>query len=204
MVEEAAHPEKSALAFNDEPLVFRIKIRPWNILRNACLAREALQLGREAAIFRLGPWFNCTFGDGLRFIWNDQIQVKIDRVPEPLTTRASAVGVIKGKQARLRLLIANAAVLAFKALGESQALRCLSHAWCSFENHLSGLAIANLNSIHDSGPRIGRYHEAINEQEHGFGKVDVQQGFRSGELENLTFLIKPVESTGAQVQKAGF
>ena len=89
------------------------------------LLGEALEFGEQRAVFRLGPGLDRAFVQRLRLVGNHQVEIEINGVAEALAARAGAVGIVEGEQPRLGLLVAQIAVLAFKALGKAELLRRL-------------------------------------------------------------------------------
>src|SRR5450755_1054074 len=86
-------------------------------------------------------------------------------------------------------------------MGKSQPLDRLAIARSSFKDNFPGFAIADFDRIDDPGTLVRRYYEAIHQSEHGFRKINVQQRFRRGKLENLPVLKQPVEAALAQIEK---
>src|SRR5579864_5358354 len=95
VIEEATHAEKAALASNHQLLMLRIKLDPRHIERNAGLLREALQVGEQRTILRLGPRFDRSLRQSFRFVRNHQVKVEIDSVAESLTARTRAIRIIE-------------------------------------------------------------------------------------------------------------
>ncbi len=93
-----------------------------HVERNAARAREAFQFLPQRAVARLGPGLDHAFIDRLAAVGNHQVDVEIDGVAESLAARAGAVRIVERKQARLRLLVHQAAGLALEALVEDHAL----------------------------------------------------------------------------------
>src|SRR6202035_2614670 len=103
----------------------------------------------NAAIARLGPGLNDAFVDGLAAIGDDQIDIEVDGVAKSLATRARAVGIVEGKQARLGLLIGEGAIFAFKAIAKDDAFgRCAGFGGRKFEDGFAlAIAIADFDGI---------------------------------------------------------
>ena len=116
MIEEATYAQELALAFDDCPALLGIEFSPSHIERNIRLLGKTLQLGKQRAVFGLGPGFNSALIQGFRFVRYHQIEIKIDGVAETLAARAGAIRVVEGKQARLGLFVPQVARLAFEAL----------------------------------------------------------------------------------------
>ena len=119
MIEETAHSQKSAFACNDHPLMFPIKFVPGHIQRDTGFASKALQVGKQRAIFGLGPRLDRALVKGQRLIRNHQVQIEIDRISESLAARTGAVRIVEREQSRFRFLVANIADLALETLGET-------------------------------------------------------------------------------------
>src|SRR5207302_8226953 len=128
MIEEAADTRKFAFAVHDELLLFRIQFGPGDVQRNLDLLGKALQLREEWTILRLRPRLDGTIIQGLRLVWNHQIEVEVDGVAESLAARTGAVGIVEGEQDRLGLFVADVIPLAFEALAEAQLLGCFAFA----------------------------------------------------------------------------
>ncbi len=110
------------IALNNEVSLLGGELAERNIERNAASASESLQILPKGTITRLRPGLNNAFVDGLAAVGNHQIDIEIDRIAEALATGAGAVGIVKRKQARLGLLIREAALLAFETIAEDDAL----------------------------------------------------------------------------------
>ena len=85
----------------------------------ACLAKRfrSVNSGRYFGLVHgsIAPSFSV-----FDLVRNHQIKIEIDGVAEALAARAGSVGIVEREQPRLRLLVAQVAVLAFKALREAQ------------------------------------------------------------------------------------
>ena len=122
MIEKASHAQELAFTLDDHATMLGIMFGPRDIERDIRLLGKALKFGEEGAIFGLGPGLDGAIVQGFRLIRYHQVKIEVDSVAEPLTTRAGAVWVIEGKQARLGLLVAKVAVLAVKALRKPELL----------------------------------------------------------------------------------
>ena len=165
---ESAHPQKLPLAAKHEIFVFIVQIRPWRIEGNARLLGITLQIGEQRTILRLRPRLNRTFRQALDLVRNDEVEIEINRIPKPLTPRASSVGIIKRKKSWLRLLITQATVLALKPLRETEwgtdtPIRrfCLGSIPRNLKNNLPRFAISRLDRIHQAGPRFSGHNQAV-------------------------------------------
>ena len=203
IIEEAAYAGELAFAFDHHAALLRVKLGPRNIERDVGLLGEALELGEERPVFGLGPGIDGAFVQGLRLVGNHQVEIEVDGVAETLAARAGAVGIVEGEQARLGLLVAQVAVLALEALRKAEALRGLAVARSGLEDDFAGLAIADLDGVHDAGAGVGRNDQAVNQQEDWLAEVDVEQGFRGGEFEDLAVLVEAVEAALAEFEEAG-
>ena len=90
---------------------------------HAVLARHFLELVIEVPVARLGPRTHRAFVERARRVGDHQIGIEINGVAEAVAARAGAVGAVEGKQARLRLNVGDAAVLALEPLVEGEPLR---------------------------------------------------------------------------------
>jgi len=79
---------------------------------------------------------------------------------------------------RLRLVIANIAMLTLESLGESQTLRRLTVARSALENDFIGFAITAFNGVYNSRSSVRRDDQPIRQQENRLGEVNIQQGLR--------------------------
>ena len=113
---------------------------------------------KQRAVLGFGPRLDRALIQGQGFVRNHEIQIEVNGVSESLTPRAGAVWVVEREQSRFRFLVANIADFAFEALGETQLFGSLSFARSGFEDDFTGLAITDLNRIHDAGPGVRRYH----------------------------------------------
>src|SRR5258707_1535504 len=140
------------IAFQNQPALLGGEMPPRHVGRNTLSSREFLQILKERAVAGLGPWLDRAIVDGLAGIRYDEIQIEIDGISEALAARARAVRIIEGKQARLRLLIQRAIVLALKAFIEDQPLRSAAARFPDeFKNGLAPrFAIANLEGIDEA------------------------------------------------------
>ena len=109
------------------------QVFPGNVERDTGSARVALHLGGVGTVFGLGPGLDRAFGERQRLVGDHQVEIEVDGVAEALAARTGAVGIVEGEQARLGLFIANVAVLALEALGETQVLDRFVFARSGFE-----------------------------------------------------------------------
>ena len=150
-----------------------IQFGPGHVQRDVQLPGVALEFGVEGAIFGFGPGLNRPFVQSLRWIRYHQVQIEVDGVAETLAPRTGAIGIVEGKEPRLRFFVTKIAMLALKTVGEARALRRLVVARNGFKDDLSGLAVANLDGIDDAGAGIRGYHQPVHQQENGLSEVDV-------------------------------
>ena len=78
------------------------------------MARQRLQGLLIVLRRRVGPGRNRALVKAKRWIGDDQRWVKVELMPQPIAVRASAKGVVKGKEARFNLLNRKAALRAGK------------------------------------------------------------------------------------------
>src|SRR5580658_2656083 len=95
MLKESAHAAKPASPINDEPLLLGVQFIPGHVQRNFSRASEALELGEQRPILRFGPGLDRAFIQSLAFVWDDQVEIEIDRVAEALATWTGAIRIIK-------------------------------------------------------------------------------------------------------------
>ncbi len=165
------------IAFQNQPALLGGEMPPRHVGRNTLSSREFLQILKERAVAGLGPWLDRAIVDGLAGIWYNEIQIEIDGIAEALAARARAVRIIEGKQARLRLLIQRAIVLALKAFIEDQPLRRAAARFPDeFKNGLATrFAIANLDGVDEARARFGIDCQAIHHDVNGLREIHVQQ-----------------------------
>src|SRR5262249_42966319 len=182
-------------------LYFGVQVLPRHIQGDPCLFGKALELGKQGTIFRFGPGLYGPFVEGFALVGDDKVEVKVDGVAEALASRTSAVGVIEREQPRFGLIVAAAVVLTLKALREAEAFGFFPVARSPFEHDLAGFAVADFYGVDDSCAGVGRDHNAIDQCENRLGEIDFQQGFRSGEFEDLSVLKETVEAPLAEIEK---
>ena len=117
--EEPAHAlEVVAVAVHHERDFFRRQVAPRHVEAEALGLGGALQLGEMRAVVRLGPRLDRALVDRLLLIGHHQVLIELDDVAEAVAGRAGAERVVEREQARLRILVGNAAGPALEALGE--------------------------------------------------------------------------------------
>src|SRR6516162_224530 len=119
MVEKSPHARELAFAVNDKFLMFPTEVQPGHIEWNLGLFGKALQFGEKRAVLGLGPGLDGTFVQGLRFVWDHQIEIEINGIAKALATGTGSVGIVEGKQAWFGLFVADVIVLALEALAEA-------------------------------------------------------------------------------------
>src|SRR5215472_6097465 len=189
VLEEAAHPPELPIAADDKTLLIGREVLPRHVKRDAGGARVTFHLRGVRPVLGLGPRFDCALGQRQGLVWDYEVEIEIDGVAESLAARARSEGVVEGEQPRLRLIVADVALLALEALREAEALRGLAFARSGLEDYLSCFTIALLHGIHDAQARLGRYGDAIDQHQHRLRKVHFQQRFRRREFKNLAVLI---------------
>src|SRR5579863_394001 len=170
---------------------------PRDVGRDSLRLCELLRFLHQAAITRLGPWFDRAIVERLARIRDDKIQIEVDRVAESLTARAGAPRIVKREEPWLRFLINRAVVLAFEAVVENEALA--SHFggavdW-EFENGLAvPFPVANLDRIDQAGARFRTHREPVDDNPNRFREIDVEQSFRRRKLVQAAILIEAIKS----------
>src|SRR5207249_2374226 len=117
----------------------------------------------KRSIFGFGPRFDGAFVERLRDIWDYQFEVEVNSVAESLTSRTSAIGIVKREQPGLRFLIANIADFAFETLRKSQLLSGLLVAGDDPEDDLACLSISDFHGINNSRTSFGRNCQPIDQ-----------------------------------------
>src|SRR5262249_9631776 len=148
----------------------------------------------------LGPGLDRALGQSFHLVGDNEVEIEVDCIAEPLALGARTVRIVEREKAWLGFFVANAAVLALEALGEKEpaGLSVVVGRW--FEDDFSGFAVRSFDCVDDSRARFGRDAEAVDQNEHGLGKVDVKKRFWRGKFEDLPGLIEAVESGFAQVE----
>src|SRR5437016_14062169 len=108
--------------------MFRAKLPPRHARRNASSPRPFLRFLKKRAIPGLGPRLDGALIKRLARVRHHQIQIKVDCVSETLAARTSSVRVVERKEARLRLLVKGAVILAFESFVERHPLGSVSRA----------------------------------------------------------------------------
>src|SRR5215472_4797328 len=97
MRKKTPNTQESAVAFDHQLSLLLRHGAPGEVERDRGLARESLEIAEQGAVFGFGPGLDSAFIQALGGVGNDQPEVKINGVSETLTTRTSAIGVVKGK-----------------------------------------------------------------------------------------------------------
>ena len=161
------------------------------------LGAVLFEIAQPGAVFRLGPRIDGTFIQSERAIRNHAVHVEIDGVSEALAARAGARRGVEAEQNRLWRAEFHAAGFALKALVEAQRRR----AGGALEDHFAGLAIADFDGVDQTLVEFRPDRKAVHQDEDGFGEIDIQQRFRSGELEEAPALEQAVETFLAQFEE---
>ena len=194
------------IAFEDQAALLGGELAPRDVERNAAIARPFFHVLQERAITRFGPRFDGAFIERFAGIRDDEIEIEVDGVAEALATRASAVGIVEGKKARLGLLIKRAVVLAFEALIEREALGGIAgRIGDEFENGFAvAFAIANLDGVRESRARFGADGEAIDEHIDGLREIHVEKSFGRRKFVDAAILIEAIEAALLDVAEGLF
>src|SRR5258707_13699237 len=87
------------------------------------LHRGFPQLRLVRAVLRPSPGINSAVVQRLLLVGNDQVDIEINGVAEPLATLTGTVGIVEGEQPGFWFAIDTVAEFAFKSLGKAQAPR---------------------------------------------------------------------------------
>src|SRR3984893_864501 len=168
MIEESTNSQKLPLAVENQVSVFRLEVHPRYIERNPRLFGIAFQVRKKRTVLRLGPRLNGAIGQGLNPVWNDQIEIEVDRVPKSLAPRTRSVRIVEGEKPRFRLLITQVAFLALEPLRETQSTYGVGGVTVAgrFKNTLARFAIGSLNRVHHAGASLNRNNQPIDQHEH--------------------------------------
>ncbi len=175
VIEESAHARELAFAIDDRFLLLGIEIVPGHIQRNLGRFGEAFEFREQRTVLWLRPWLHGSFVQGLCFVRNHQVQIKVDGVAKSLATGTSAIRIVKRKQTRFWLFIANAVPLALEALAVAESLLRFSLLRCSLKDHLARFAIRDLNGVDNPGAPIGRHDQPIDQHKYRGTEIDVEQ-----------------------------
>ncbi len=191
------------VAFNDGVALLGGELAKRDVHGNAAGAGEALQVLPKLAITGLGPGLDDAFVDGFAAIGDDQVDIEVDGIAEALAARAGAVRIIEGEQARLGLLIGEAALLALEAIAEDDALGFgMRLRGRKFEDGFAlAFAIADLHGVGQARADVGRDDQAIDHHVDGLGEIDVEQGFRGREFVHLAGLVEAIESALLEIEQ---
>ena len=127
ILEESAHAQELSFPIQNKFLLRWLELCPGTSSGiPACLAKRFISVNTRP-VFRLVPRIDRSFAQRFRLVRNHQVEIEVNRVAESLASRTRAIGIVERKQPRLRLLVAQIAVLAFEALGEPQLPRLARH-----------------------------------------------------------------------------
>src|SRR6202021_1952670 len=166
-MEESTHSQIAPFAIEYKLLLRFIQARPRNLQRDTGLLGVTLQVGQERTILRFRPGIDRALSQGFGFVGDDSLKIEIDGIAEPLASRACSIRIVEREKPRLRLFVAQVAVLAFKAMRETQ-LPC----WFvvlrrNFEDYFARLAVRRLDRIHHASTAFGRNRQTIDQNKHG-------------------------------------
>ena len=158
--EEAADAlERRAVAVEDEALLLGGQVAPRHVEPEARRLRRPLQLREVGAVVRLAPRLDRMLVDRLRGVGHHQIHVDLDDVAEAVADRARAVRVVEREQARLRVLVGDAARPALEPFRERvQAIGKLHR-----ERRAAALAVGRLNRVREAALDAGLDDEPVHD-----------------------------------------
>src|SRR5688572_16361887 len=189
--------EEIADCVDREFQVLRIQFADGLIQRNARRFRGFFEIVEVDPIPGLRLWLDRALVERERAVGQQQVEIEIDRVAEPLTAGTCAKRIIEGEQPRLRILIADTARLALKGFAETVPLSTRN-----LQQYLStALAKANFDGIDEALTDIGRHLETIHKHERGLLEIDVEQRFRLRIFENLSVLEDSSKTTSLDVRE---
>src|SRR6185437_15097550 len=114
-------------------------------------------------------------------------------------------GIVEAEQARLRLSPRAVTVDALIRSGETQpAAPGALFTRRFFENNLTGFSIGDFGCVHNARAIFGTDDDTIEKHKNGQRKIEVEQRFRCGELEDPALLPEAIESAGTQFREACF
>ncbi len=135
-------------------------------------------------MLRLGPRVHRAVFQRQAAIRDNQVHVVVDRVAEPLASRARAHRTVEAEQIRLRLNERQPTSLAGELLAKVDA----PVEPCRQKVHLARLAIADLHRVDDPLMLVRRNRKPVHQHLDRLTEVDIEQRFRAGELKNLPVL----------------
>ena len=191
------------LALDDGVALLGGELPEGHVQGNAARAGETLQVLPKLAITGLGPRLDDAFVDGLAAIGNDQVEVEVDGIAEALAARAGAVRIVERKQARLGLLIDEAALLALEAIAEDDALGFrMRLRGRKFEDGFAlAVAIADFHGVGQTRADFGGDDQAIDQHVDGLGEIDIEQSFRGREFVHPAGLVEAIESALLEIEQ---
>src|SRR5262249_26479030 len=152
--------------FEDEQLLFFAEIAERHVEADSA-ARLLAEVIEPFFALWFGPGFDRAFVERESGIRDDQIERIIDCVAEALAARTRGGGAVEAEEDRLGLAELKVVVLAKEALAEAETLA----GFRLFEDRLAGLAIADLDRVHDALVEIRRDRETIGQQKDRFVPV---------------------------------
>ena len=184
------------VAFEDQAALLGGELTPGNVCGDAALARPFARFLEKDAVARFGPRLDGAIIERLAGVGYDEVEIEIDGVAEALAARASAIGIVEGKEPRLGLLVERAVVFALEALIEGEALggRAGGIGGKFEDGFAAALAVADFNGIDEARARLRVGGKAVDKNVDGLGEIDVQERFRRGEFVDAAFLVEPVEA----------
>src|SRR5258708_1295248 len=127
-------------------------------------------------------------------IGNHQVQIVVNGVAKALAARASAHRVVKTEEAGFRSDQLNTTTLACKLFAETKSGGRWVVGGGLLEDNLAAFAVADFGGVDQALMQIGRDYETVDQCEDWLGEIDIEQGFRSREFENLSVLISTSET----------
>src|SRR5262249_49730763 len=128
-----------------------------------------LEIAVPRSVLRLGPRLDRAFLHRKRRIGNHAAHIEVDGVAEGLAPRARAERRVEAEKNRLGLVELLAACLALEALVEADLLAIGG----AFEDDFAGLAIADLDRVHDALAQSWSDRETIDEDEQRLREIDI-------------------------------
>ena len=162
---EAMHAGKASVTIEDEGLIARLHLQPWNVDRNIVQPGNALQFSLVGRVLRPRPRIDGALSERFRLVRDDEVQIEIDRVAKTLAAWTGAERIVEREQAWLRFTVDPMTVIAFVLATVSYALARLSVviAGYNFEDNLTTLAIANFYCVDDARAVLRRHSDAIHQ-----------------------------------------
>src|SRR5260370_31445077 len=134
-------------------------------------------------------------------IGNHQVQIVVNSVAKTLAARASAHRIVKTEESGFRSNQLNTTMLACKLFAEKKGGRRWVVGSGLLEDYFPAFAVADFGGVDQTLMQMGRDYETVHQCEDWLGEIDIEQGFRGRELEDLSVLIETGETLFAELEE---